>query len=177
MKKTGAEKLDKSSESTAEQPAQGDLLPCPFCGEPPSEYVNFTWNIECLANEASCNRAYVYADTKEEVRKLWNTRADLQPEQPPQGDYSGTITDLRCLANHFYETEQNQAADMVRGAAEIIESLAALQPEPDTVRISRECALEALHAMQNDQARPDFQCGELNEAIGQLKQALESGHE
>jgi hypothetical protein len=47
--------------------------------------------------------------------------------------------------------------------------------QPDTVRISRECALEALHAMQNDQARPDFQCGELNEAIGQLKQALEKG--
>lgn len=47
------------------------------------------------------------------------------------------------------------------------------QIEADKVMISRECALEALHAMQNDQARPDFQCGELNEAIGQLKQALE----
>jgi hypothetical protein len=38
-------------------------------------------------------------------------------------DYAGTIADLRGLAAHFYETEQNQAADMVRGAAEIIENL------------------------------------------------------
>ena len=47
----------------------------------------------------------------------------LKNAQSEAGELTGTITDLRRLADHFYETGQNQAADLVRGAAEIISAL------------------------------------------------------
>ena len=55
--------------------------------------------------------------------------------------------------------------------------LLALQQQQNTVSISRECADEALGAMQVCQADPTWACGELAGAISEIKKALESSDE
>ena len=102
-----------------------ELLPCPVCKK--EAYVDADLNINGFERWwAGCDKCEITTECRWDKKvfaiKQWNKVPRPAPSTVSD-DYSGTLTDLHGLANHFYETEQNQAADMIRGAAEIITAL------------------------------------------------------
>lgn len=61
---------------------QADLLPCPFCGEPPEIDKTGQWHrVECVNQKCSIAPNSLSARSRKQAIDEWNTRPDQQKDR------------------------------------------------------------------------------------------------